>query len=276
MAIKLIALDLDGTTLNSAGTLSKGNKEALEQAIKEKVNVVIATGRCFSALPKEVTDIEGIQYAITSNGAQIVDLQKGQAIYNNCIDSKAVVKAESILRKHSKEDYMVEVFVDGVAYMEKQIYEDVKEGRNAFRHRDYVVNTRNPVGGLLDFLLENKEKIENINIFFSNMEDKDKMLPILETIDNVTLTTSLDSNWEIGGATTSKASALEELSNILNVTKEEIMACGDSPNDSDMLREAGIPVAVGNAKPMVKELATFITGTNDEDGVATAVKKFVL
>ncbi|MGI6721731.1 MAG: Cof-type HAD-IIB family hydrolase [Anaerovoracaceae bacterium] len=276
MAIKLIALDLDNTTLNSAGKLSPGNRQALEEAIDRNVNVVIATGRCKGALPEEVTDIKGVQYAITSNGAQIVDLRSGKAIYSNCIAPDSVVAAEKILHKYEYMDYMVEVFVDGVAYMERQVYEDVKSGRDSHRHRDYVVNTRNPKENLLGFLLDNRNEIENINIFFATMEDKDKLYPVLQTIPNVTLTTSLDSNWEIGGATTSKASALKELARELNVKKSEIMACGDSPNDGDMLRASGVPVAVGNAKPVIKEIASFISGTNDEDGVATAVRKYVL
>jgi len=273
MTIELIALDLDGTTLNSKGHLSIRNKVALETAAERGVNVVIATGRCYDALPDEILKVKGIQYAITSNGAQIRDLISGKAIYNNFIDSNAVEEAAKVLRVY---DYMTEVFIAGSAFIEKSIYEGVRDREIVFRHRDYVVNTRQPVEKVLDFMLSNKNKIENINIFFPTMEDKNKMHPILQTIKNVTLTTSLDSNWEIGGSTTSKASALDELSNILKVPKSEIMACGDSPNDGDMLREAGIAVAVGNAKPVIKEIATFISGTNDEDGVAMAVEKFVL
>lgn len=176
MTIKLIALDLDGTTLNSAGKLSEGNRNALERAAQKGVNVVIATGRCYGALPEDVVDVGGIRYAITSNGAQIRDLHTGEALYSNCIAPDSVVQAERILREYEERDFMAEVFVDGVAYMEKQIYDDVKAGRNAFRHRDYVVNTRNPVDGLLDFLLAHKDNIENINIFFASMDEKGRCI----------------------------------------------------------------------------------------------------
>lgn len=276
MSIKLIALDLDNTTLNRAGTLSDGNRAALEEAIDEGVNVVIATGRCYMALPGDVTAVRGIQYAITSNGAQIRDLQTGQAIYHNNLSPGAVEQAAGILKRYENRGFMVEVFVDGVAYMEKQVYEDVLHGRNAHRHRDYVIQTRNPKEHLLGFLVEHKNEIENINIFFNTIQEKEEMYPVLQTIQHATLTTSLDSNWEIGGETTSKASALRTLAGKLHVDKSEIMACGDSPNDADMLLASGLPVAVANAKPVIREIASFISSSNDEDGVAVAVRKFVL
>ena len=93
---------------------------------------------------------------------------------------------------------------------------------------------------------------------------------------NTTLTSSFDHNLEIGGATTSKAGALRELEQILGVKPCEMMAIGDSPNDMAMMQLAGMPVAVGNAKDEVKAIAKYVTGTNHEDGVAQAVKKFVL
>ena len=71
--VKLIALDLDGTTLNKEGVISEENRTALEQAAERGVNVVIATGRPYSALPKDVFDIDSIRYVLTSNGARITD-----------------------------------------------------------------------------------------------------------------------------------------------------------------------------------------------------------
>lgn len=272
MTVKLIALDLDGTTLNSKGHLSEGNKHALTRAIEEGVYVVIATGRCISSLPEEVLNLPKMQYVITSNGAKIQDLRNGNTVYSNCLAPELVEDSEKILRTCP---HIIEIFVDGYAYIEKHIYDDIMTGEITYRHREYVKNTRNPVDGLMAFMLENKNDIENINIFFISQTAKSEWYPILCTLKNATVTSSLENNWEIGGATTSKASALAELGTMLGITKKEVMACGDSPNDCDMLNQAGIPVAVGNAKPPVKKIAYYITGTNDEDGVAEAVRKFV-
>ncbi len=273
MKIKLIALDLDGTTLNNDRVISDANRQALEAAIDKGVNVVIATGRAFSALPEDVFHIRGIQYVLTSNGAVITDLRTNQAIYENCIAPAAVEKAVALLRQY---DFMIEAFTEGGAYIEKSVYDHIKETRLSFRHVDYVLTTRQPVEGLLDFILAHKAHIENINVNFEDQGDRAMMREVLGKLENTTLTTSFDHNLEIGGSTTSKAGALKELGRILKVPPEEMMAVGDSPNDMAMMQLAGMPVAVGNAKDEVKAIAKYVAASNHEDGVAEAVQKFVL
>ncbi|WP_269476824.1 Cof-type HAD-IIB family hydrolase [Hominibacterium faecale] len=273
MSIKLIALDLDGTTLNDDRVISEANRKALEEAIDRGVNVVIATGRTYSALPEDVFRIRGIQYVLTSNGAIITDLREKKVIYENCIAPPAVEEAVALLKQY---DFMVEAFTEGHAYIDKSFYDHIKQTGLSFRHVDYVLTTREPIAGLFDFILEHKEHIENINVNFEDQRDRARMRQVLLGLENTTLTTSFDHNLEIGGATTSKAAALQELEHVLGVKPEEMMAIGDSPNDAAMLRLAGMPVAVGNAKDEVKAVAKYVTGTNHEDGVAQAVRKFVL
>ncbi|MCI7302352.1 Cof-type HAD-IIB family hydrolase [Ihubacter massiliensis] len=273
MSIKLIALDLDGTTLNDDRVISEANRKALEEAIDRGVNVVIATGRTYSALPEDVFRIRGIQYVLTSNGAIITDLREKKVIYENCIAPSAVEEAVALLKQY---DFMVEAFTEGHAYIDKSFYDHIKQTGLSFRHVDYVLTTREPIAGLFDFILEHKEHIENINVNFEDQRDRARMRQVLLGLENTTLTTSFDHNLEIGGATTSKAAALQELEHVLGVKPEEMMAIGDSPNDAAMLRLAGMPVAVGNAKDEVKAVAKYVTGTNHEDGVAQAVRKFVL
>ena len=273
MGIKLIALDLDGTTLNSTGALTQATREAIENAILKKVHVVIATGRAHSALPEEILDVKGIRYLLTSNGARVFDLKASKTIYTNLIEQDAIEKTVDLLKQH---DFMIEAFVSGNAYMDRKIYEDIgKIGLNK-KHTDYVLKTRKPVDNLLDFILLNKELIENININFGRQEEKQMMAELLKELEKVTITSSFDHNLEIGGETTSKADAIRNLCITLEIEEEEIMACGDSPNDLSMLISSGFPVAMGNSKDKLKEIAKFITGSNDEDGVAFAINKFVL
>lgn len=274
MTIKLIALDIDGTTLTSDGRLSQRNKEALIRAADGGIHVVIATGRCYDALPGQLTDLKGIRYALTSNGAQTKDLHTGETLEGNYLTAKAVAESAQLLRAHS--GFMVEIFTDGKAYMDKVHYEGVCSGEISWRSRNYVRDTRSPVEDVLDFMLQHKHTIENINIFFEHLSEKDRLKPHLDLLNNVTITSSFDNNWEIGGATTNKGAALMSLARMLNINKEEILACGDSPNDEEMLKAAGIPVAVGNAKESVRLLAMHIVSENDRDGVAEAIEKFAL
>lgn len=273
MSIRLVALDLDGTTLNNDRVISERNRAAMTAAAQQGVNIVIATGRPLCALPPDVFEIEAIRYALTSNGASITDIREEKTFYENCLSPRAVEASVELLRQY---DYVLETFVKGTAYINGWYYEQVRRTGDCFRSADYVLNTRKPVPDIYEFMLENREHLENINVNFENIDEKPAMYQRLLRLPETTITSSFDHNLEIGGATTSKAEALGQMGRLLGISRDEMMAIGDSPNDIAMLREAGVAVAVGNAKDQVKEMATYIAPTNHEDGVADAIERFVL
>lgn len=108
MSIKLIALDLDGTTLNSAKRISERTCVALETAAKQGVHIVVATGRPFAALPEDVFHIHAIRYMLTSNGAAITDLSSGEIFYENCLSAGTVEAAVEMLKST---DYILEALL---------------------------------------------------------------------------------------------------------------------------------------------------------------------
>ena len=117
--IRMIALDLDGTTLTRSG-LTRRTKETLEEAIRRGIQVVIATGRVYASLPEPVKKLQGLRYIITSNGAHISDAATGEILYSDCMDPKAVDEVLTIL---PREPYPVEVFTGGKAYIARSVYE---------------------------------------------------------------------------------------------------------------------------------------------------------
>ena len=273
MSIKLIALDLDGTTLNSAKRISERTCVARETAAKQGVHSVVATGRPFAALPEDVFHIHAIRYMLTSNGAAITDLSSGEIFYENCLSAGTVEAAVEMLKST---DYILEGFIAGKAYIEKAYYEYVERTGKSFRDVRYILETRNPVENLNGFLLNHKDHVENINVNFEDLACKPGLRDMLLTLPDATITTSFPNNLEIGGSTTSKAEALRQLGKKLGIRREEMLAAGDSPNDIAMLQEAGIAVAMGNGEEEVKSVADYITSDNDHDGVGEAVEKFVL
>lgn len=273
MGIKLVALDLDGTTLNNDRVISERNRQAMAAAAAQGVNIVVATGRPLSALPPDVYEIEAIRYALTSNGASITDIRKGETFYENCLSPVAVRASVDLLRQHP---YIIETFVKGTAYIEGWYYRQVEASRQCFRSVDYILNTRHPVEDIYAFMLANDTHLENINVNFEDLSEKPGMYENLIQLPEVTITSSFDHNLEIGGATTSKSEALGQMGRRLGISREEMMAIGDSPNDIAMLQTAGTAVAVGNAKPEVKAIADYIAPTNHEDGVADAIERFCL
>ena len=273
MGIRLIALDLDGTTLTRDG-LTRRTKETLEEAIANGVDVVIATGRAFTSLPERVRKIEGMKWIITSNGAHITDCKTGEFIYSNYVSPEVVRQVHAILSK--RPEFPMQVFTRGQAYIDSLLYEDLEKNGSTFMSAKYILRTRKPVDRIYDFLLANENEIENLNIHFEFPEGRNEMIEALGAIPHMTLTSSELNNLEVGCETTSKASALCELCKGKNIGMEHVMAFGDSPNDGKMITEAGIGVAMLNATDKVKDMADLVTLSNDEEGVAYAVRKLIL
>ncbi len=271
--VKMVALDLDGTALDPFGRITEREERAFKRAMDMGVHIVVATGRAFHSLPDNVFSIGGIEYAVTSNGAQVTRLKDRTLIYENCIAAASVTEIADVLEKAG---VRAEAFTDGRAYIDVSEFNAIKSGEIRTRDSVYVLSTRNPVDDIFAFMREHRGRIENISINYPSDEAKEKFSKVLREIPGVTVTTSFALNNEIGGATTSKADGLSHLMERLGVTAGELMACGDSPNDGAMIRMAEIGVAMGNADDAVKEMADYVTGTNAEDGVAGAIEKFVL
>jgi len=265
--IKILAFDMDDTLLDGHGKLSDGNRAALDRAIEKGYHVVIASGRVWSALPKDVLAVPGIQYAITSNGARIRDVHADKILYENLLEASSV---EACYPWMKDPKVMLEIFYDDQVVADRYCMEHLAEfGRVTPKSQHYVLTTRIPVDNLWELIEENKNKLENINLIFADQEKRLRYLKeIKEQVKGVTAVSSTPENIELGGPTTSKANALDALAKMLGCTKENIMAFGDSTNDEQMLLHAGIGVAVGNAVPELLDIADYIAPTHDDDGVA--------
>ncbi|MGN0659339.1 MAG: HAD family hydrolase [Emergencia sp.] len=271
--IRMVALDLDGTTLDSSKRISQRTVEAFRRATEKGVHIVVSTGRTFHSLPEQLFQIEGLEYVITSNGAHITDLTSMETIYSDYIGPEAVDAVISAVRGHG---LYVETFTEGRAYIDRSEFDEIRGSGSDFRDADYVLSTRNPVPDILRFMEENRSRIENISINFRHLEEKKRWAEILSRIPGITLTSSFAHNFEIGGSSTSKGQALCVLMERLGLNASQLMACGDSLNDGRMLQLAGIGVAVANACDEIKAMADYVTASNDDDGVARAIERFVL
>ncbi len=271
--IRMVALDLDGTTLDSQRRFSPRTIEAFRRAMERGVHIVISTGRVWCSLPSQMFDIEGLEYVITSNGASVTRLPEKERIFEKNLDPDAVRQVVDLVRNR---DFSVDGFTDGQAYIDAAEYEDIQRNGSTYRDAEYVLSTRKPVDNIYDFILQNRDHIENISLNFRTDEEKDAFRPEIEAVPGITLTSSWHNNFEIGGPDTSKADALHYLMGRLDIHKSQLMACGDSPNDLKMMKLAGIGVAMGNASDAMKKEADYVTDTNNEDGVAKAIERFVL
>jgi Cof subfamily protein (haloacid dehalogenase superfamily) len=271
--IKILAFDMDGTLLDEKGALSAASEASLRRAMERGYHIVIATGRGYSAFPEAVLRMEGIRFMISSNGAHIVDQQTRETIYSNLLTRDAV---EAAMPWIADPDLMREVFFHHQVYADRHCMEDLpRYGVISEKSQHYVRTTRKPVEDAVALIREYADQLENINLLFSEQEKRIRYLEELSRIQGLTVVSSMPYNIEIGGATTSKATALKALAEMLGLSHDNIMSFGDSSNDAQMLAAAQIAVAMGNAVDELKEVADVITLSNAEDGVAYALERLL-
>ena len=273
MDIQLIALDLDRTTLNSQGKLSKTNYNALSQAIKNGVHVCIASGRAFDTLPSDVLSVPGIEYAITSNGAAVYNIKTKERIKSYLLTENAIDIIMNICKKYP---VTYEAFINGVAYTGKE-YIDNPDKFGATQHSiDYVLSTRTLKDDIVGFIYENKNRLDCIDIIVNNDELKNTIINEIKTATNeVYITSSIKQLIEISYKDAGKKSGLEFLSNYLNISRENIAAFGDADNDFDMIKYACVGIAMENASSHLLEVADYTTLHHDNNGVAYAFKNII-
>lgn len=271
MEIKLIAIDLDGTLLNSKLEVSSYTIKQLNKAMEMGVEIVICTGRTLSELPVEFSQMPLIKYYITSNGAVIWDRKELTIIYDNPIPSQDVKKIMSILSGY---DMRIEVFALGRVFIDQKCYDKFHEygGNN---HDEFLLNTRTPVENIEGFVEQFNEPVDKFNLFFKNPEDRLEAWNLCVKA-GFNVTSSFEQNMEVNSTTANKGVGLKALAQMLTITEYEIMAFGDNLNDMSMLTYAGHPIAMGNAIAELKQLATYVTATNNEDGVAKAIKRLII
>lgn len=282
MQIKCIALDLDRTTLNSQGHLSKANRAAIERAVDAGIHVVLASGRALDSLPAEVTDIKGIRYAITSNGAAVYDLHTGKCLRQYKMTPESVNEIlkytvpERVCGYSAGMEISYEAFIDGRAYAEKRYVDDpVRFG--AMPHAvAYIQGTRTPVEDMRAFIREHIEELDCIDLVVKSEELKARLWKTLqENVEDVYITSSVRQLLEISHRDAGKDSGAAFLMKYLGLEREELAAFGDGDNDTGLLKYAGIRFAVANASAACLAAADEIVASNDENGVAQGIERIL-
>lgn len=275
--IRLICIDMDGTLLNSKHEVSERNKEALRKAKELGVNIAITTGRLFCSA-RYYADLIGIDSpVIGSNGAYIKNKYDDIAILENEIPKDIAIEIYKIVKKHG-------LTINFNSWNTLLREDDVPE-----THAYSIMNKDLPDDKKVKFIV-NSDVIDTINNFdgkilkgivIEEAENKDKLWAAKDELketfgDKLHVVSSGTDNFEVMIGTTSKGNAVAYLADTLNIQPEEVMCIGDSENDISMLKFAGVSVAMGNGLQIVKDVAEYVTDTNNNDGVAKAIEMFVL
>lgn len=266
--VRLIALDLDGTTLDSSKQVSEKNRNAIINAVKNGVHVCIASGRAFDTLPSVVTEIPGIEYAITSNGAAVYEIRDKKCLRSYKLTAESV---KTILELTKDMPVTYEAFIEGRAYAGSEyIHNPVKFGATK-EAIHYIQTTRTLIDDITGFIRQHVDELDSMDIIVKDADMKEKVCDaIYKETQDVYITSSVKQLVEISYKDAGKKSGVKFLADRLGVSKEEIAAFGDADNDKDMIEYAGYGIAVANASISLKEKADYITLSNDEDGIAYA------
>ena len=266
MAIRLIALDLDGTALRGHKEMSDYTGAAVRSALDAGILTVPATGRSYRDMPREVRALP-VPWFITSNGANIIDGKTKEQIYSDLIPWERAVELLRIL-----EDFEVQpsVHIAGASVNLR-----TADPRVAARYGNTDYFTRRSTDNLADYVKERRQGAEKIFAIFFNEETGRALRERLSLVEGVTVTASGRDNIEINSATATKGRALKFLQDRLGIAREETAAVGDSRNDLSMLKASGLPIAMGNAEPALKAISARVCEDCDDDGAARSILRIL-
>ena len=268
--IRLIALDLDGTLLDSSKRLSERNRAALASAAARGIEIVPTTGRFFGGMPQAVRDLPFVRYAVTINGAQVYDRVEDVAIARVEIPLETALGVMGILDGF---DCIYDCYQDNWGWMTEAMRNRAAEYAADPHYVEMIRTLRRPVPELKAHLAAKGVDVQKIMLF---ARDRD-IIPsirgaISDRFPDLVLTRSTPDNLEINHARAHKGEALRLLAAHLGFGIGNVMSFGDGLNDLTMVRDAGIGVAMANAAPEVLAVAKRVTLSNDEDGVAAVIE----
>ena len=274
MDIKLILLDLDGTLLDSSKNLPGENRKALEQAAARGVHIVPASGRLYGGMPECIRALPFVRYAVGSNGAQIYDARTEKVLHRAEIPFNLAVRVFDYL---DTLPVIYDCYLDGSGWIDSAQYAHIDEFIADPATNRMAKTLRKPVDNFRSFIAAQGRSLQKIQMFFKDMDRRALELERLaELFPELVVSSSIYNNIEMNIQSATKGEALRFLCRHLGIDVCDTMAFGDKSNDLPMIQAAGLGVAMANADEELLAEADYITDTNDRNGVARALERFVL
>ena len=288
---KLIAIDLDGTMLNSYGEISQKTKRTIKETMLKGVNIVIASGRSIDSIKNIAEETNASPYIIAGNGAVVYDRIENKILYEKYIPKQ---KALDIIKICEENSIFYNVYTNksiianslryNVLYYYKENLKKEEEKRTSIKLVDnierYITEMREEKVMKIFICDSNKVIFNSIIRKFDNMNDLD-VLDVShmsrKIIKRGTVEIPIEYYYtEISMKDVDKWYGVEFLARKLGVKNEEVMAIGDNSNDKKMIEEAGLGITMQGSTKQVIDIADYVTDTNDNDGVAKAIEKFLV
>lgn len=261
---KLIAIDVDDTLLSDNLTVSEGTRQAMASAIEMGVTVTLATGRMFASAQKIAKSINLNVPIITYQGALVKTLLDGQVLYERPVPADAAKELHTFCKEQRLH---LQLYVNDELYGTED-----NERIRAYSKLSNIPYLIEPDFGKLIEMPTNKM------LMIDEPDRLDEIAIQLQALigDRVHITKSKAHYLEVMHKEGTKGHALKHMAEHIGCTMEETIAIGDAWNDREMIQAAGLGVAMGNAVPLLKEIADYVTFSNNEEGVKHVIEKFVL
>ena len=270
--IRLIALDLDGTLLDSDKRLPPENRAALERAARAGAMIVPATGRYFTAMPEAVRALPGLRYAITINGARVSNADDSEVLYTADLP---LALALELMRWLDTLPVIYDCYMDNAGWMTEAMQRRAAEYSTDPHYLKMVLEKRTPVPELKAFLRERGHDVQKVQFFTTDPALRAEVLRTSTArFPGVAASSAWFKNVEFNAADATKGKALEGLCRALGVDISQTMAFGDGLNDVSMLRAAGVGVAMGNASDEVRAAADRVAPDCDHAGIAAVLSEY--
>jgi len=271
MRYKMIAMDMDGTLLNSNKEITERTKMALKKADQKGIKLVVCTGRIFTSALFYAKLIGTKAPIIASNGAYIREKDEDRIIYKKCLQKE---KAKEIIKLAENEGFIPHVFTEDTIYSTKLIY----SSKNYSLWNQQIPENERVKVEIVKDLYDVIEENDILKIVVMS-DELDKLFKLKEQIKNnmdVSVFSSFDNNFEIMAENTSKGNAVKILADYYNLKSDEVICIGDNENDISMVEYAGLGIAMGNATEELKNVADLIIDSNDNDGIAKFIENYIL
>ena len=286
---KLIAIDLDGTLLNSYGVITENTKKIIKKVEEQGVNIILASGRPIDSIRAIANEIESKKYFIAGNGAIVYDIEKDEIIYENCLKKQKVLEIIKICEENSigysiytEKEILTTALKYNVLYYHKENLkkpEDKKTKISIIQNmEEYIKNDNTSRYLKITVCDEDKIVFDSIIRKLRNLKDVevlDVSHMARKTIKQGTEEIAVEYYYtEISRKNVDKWNAIEFLAKKLEIESKDIMAIGDNINDKQMIENAGLGVAMGQSTPVITNVANEVTSGNNEEGVAKILQKY--
>ena len=286
---KMIAVDLDGTMINSYGEVTENTKRVIKQTIQKGTDVIIASGRSIDSIKTIANEIGSNKYMIAGNGAVVYDIGNDKIIYEKYIPKS---KAIDIIKTCEENSIYYNVYTNKSIIANSLRYNVLYYYKENIKKEDSKKTHITLVEDILKYVEEmQNEKIMKIFIcdstqsVFNSIIRKFEGASDLEVLDVSHMsrkvikhgTTDIPIEYyytEISMKNVDKWYAIEYLIDKLNIDKSEVITIGDNMNDKKMIEEAGLGITMKGSTPVVTQIADYITDDNNNEGVAKAIEKF--